>query len=112
MNRDTLNAELEAAHNAHPLPKPCPRCFALDRSRPGAEFQMYRCVACVDATHTAQLALWRAQWRVLRRHRDAIVVVTRSDRLDIEWLNQRMQQQLVVAAQGVAALQVVETQCA
>lgn len=72
---------------------------------------MYRCAACVDATHTAQLALWRAQWRILRRHRDAIVVVTRSDRLDVEWLTQRMQH-LVVAAKGVAALQVVETQCA
>lgn len=111
MNRDALNAELEATHNAHPLPKPCSHCFALDRSRPAAEFQMYRCAACVDATHATQLSLWRAQWRILRRHRDAVVVTSRSDRLDVEWLTQRMQH-LVVAAKGVAALQVVETQCA
>lgn len=111
MNRDALNAELEAAHNAHPLASPCQRCFALDRSRSGAEFQMYRCQECVDATRAAQLALWRAQWRILRRHRDAIIVTTRSDRLDVEWLSHRMQQ-LVVAAKDVAALRVVDTVCA
>lgn len=72
---------------------------------------MCRCAPCINATHATQLALWRAQWRILRRHRDAVVVTNRSDRLDVEWLNQRMQH-LVMAAKGVAALQVVETQCA
>ncbi len=111
MNRDALNAELETTHVAHQLPKPCSRCFALDRSRAGAEFQMYRCQECVDATRAAQLALWRAQWRILRRHRDAIIVTTRSDRLDVEWLSHRMQQ-LVVAAKAAAALRVVDALCA
>lgn len=82
----------------------------LDGSRSGAEFQMYRCADCIVRTQVAQLALWRAQWRILRRHRDAIIVTTRSDRLDVEWLSQRMLH-LVAAAQGLAASCVVDTQC-
>ena len=109
MNRNVLTAELEAAHDAHQLPKPCPRCYQFDRARPGGEFQMYRCARCVAATQAAQLTLWRAQWRILNRHRKAIVEVTRGDRLDVAWLTQRMHH-LEVAAKSVAALAVVDTQ--
>ncbi len=64
---------------------------------------MYRCAECLRVTRLAQLELWRAHWRILRRHRDAIVVTTRGDRLDVAWLTQRMQHLVAAAASEASA---------
>lgn len=98
MDRKALNNELEAAHKAHPEPKPCGACWALDRKRSGNEFQMYRCPSCIREIRAARLNNWRGQWKILNEYLKG-QPATRTGRLDADWLRLRMHHLELAAAE-------------